>query len=101
MVEVPVAACADAANVKVLDVDPAGIEDGWKVAVTPAGTPEAESATVELNPPAGVSVIPVVALLPCATETDAGETVMVKLGLGADVQLFTRTEASTEPRPVA
>lgn len=60
-VTVPVAAVELAVNVKVL-VEVVGF--GLKAAVTPLGRPEAERVTLPLKPPAGVTVIVLVPLLP-------------------------------------
>jgi hypothetical protein len=52
MLDVPMAAVLLALNVSVeLPLPGAVIEVGLKLAVTPAGKPEAESATAELKPP--------------------------------------------------
>ena len=58
----------------------AAMEVGLKVTVTPVGWPEADKAIAELNPPETAVVIVDVPLLPCTTETEAGEAEMVKLG---------------------
>jgi hypothetical protein len=57
----------------------AGIDDGLKVTVTPVGCPEAVNAIAELNAPLMAVVIIEVPLLPCCTETSAGEADMLKL----------------------
>ena len=50
--EVPIAAVLLAVKVRVeLPLPGAAIEVGLKLAVTPAGRPEADSATAELKPP--------------------------------------------------
>jgi antitoxin (DNA-binding transcriptional repressor) of toxin-antitoxin stability system len=54
------------------------VEAGLKVAVTPAGIPVAESATVPAKPPAGTTEIVLGALdAPCTTLRLAGAAVMV------------------------
>ncbi|CAK0737803.1 hypothetical protein CCP3SC1_1000012 [Gammaproteobacteria bacterium] len=60
-------------NVKVDAPLPPAMEVGLKVAVVPAGNPETESATFELKPPDGVTVIAIVPLAPFATESEVGE----------------------------
>ena len=77
-VYVPVAVDAPAANVSVEDPDPLLNVAGLKVAVTPDGTPEADSATDDANPPELVAVIVVVFMLPWVTLTEAGEAERVK-----------------------
>ena len=80
-VEVPIAAVLLAAKVKVeLPLPGAAIEVGLNVAVTPAGSPEAERATAELNPPLTVVETVAVRELPCGTDTLPGEALTAKLG---------------------
>lgn len=52
---------------------------GTNVAVTPAGAPLAESDTAELKPPETAVVTVALPLRPCLTESEVGETEMVKL----------------------
>jgi hypothetical protein len=59
--------------------DPPETVDGLKLTVTPVGCPVAVKATEELNPPLGVTVIVLLPLPPCATETDDGEAERLKL----------------------
>jgi hypothetical protein len=59
----------------------AGMDAGLKLTVTPAGWPVADKATAELNPPETVTVRVAEPLLPCATEAEAGEGEMMKLGV--------------------
>ena len=59
----------------------AAIELGLKLTLTREGTPLAESATAELNPPEIVVVIWEVPELPRATLTDVGEAEIAKFGL--------------------
>lgn len=54
---------------------------GLKVTVTPAGSPVADRAIADLKPPETVVVMVEAPLLPCATETDAGDADRVKLGV--------------------
>ena len=49
-------------------------------AITLLGRPLAESVTLPEKPPASVTVMLMVALLPWATDTDAGDAERVKLG---------------------
>jgi hypothetical protein len=53
-------------------------EPAAKDEVTPLGKPVAASVTEPEKPPASVTVIVLVPLLPCAIETDAGEGESVK-----------------------
>ena len=48
------------------------VEAGLKLAVTPDGKPLALRATLPVNPPMGVTVIELVTVPPCATETLEG-----------------------------
>jgi len=50
-----------------------------KIAVTPLGRPEAASATLPVNPPTLATVIVLVEVLPCTTDSVAGAAVSVKL----------------------
>jgi hypothetical protein len=85
MLLTPGAAVLPAASVSVLlDVVVAGL----KVAVTPAGTPLADSATPPLNPPAGETVTTGWMLPPCATDCVPGFKARLKLGCGATVVLL-------------
>ena len=69
-----------------------------KVAVTPAGRPEAESETLPVNPPDGATVIVELPLLPRVTDKLLGEADSVKFGAGAPAgkvtQLFAELENS-------
>jgi hypothetical protein len=96
-VNAPYAAVALAVRVSLL-VEVAGF--GLKAAVTPFGSPEAESCTLALNPPWGTIAITLVPLPPCAMLTEVGVTARVKLGFSAS-QWFTRLAALTVPIPVA
>jgi len=70
-------------------------------AVTPLGRPDAASVTLPENPPTSVTVIVLVPLLPCVTDTLLGEADRVKLG---DVEVgasrLIRPLAFGEPQPV-
>ena len=76
----PVAVVEATASVNEDVPDPV-IDVGLKVAVTPAGRPLAVRATAELKPSTTVLVIVELPLLPCTTETDAGEADSVNVGL--------------------
>jgi len=76
MVARPVVAVLLAVNVSVLVV---AVGFGLNAAVTPLGTPEAESVTLPENPPEGVTVIVVVALAPpSVTLICSGDAASVK-----------------------
>jgi len=66
----PIAAAAEAVKVRVVLFPLVGV--GLNTAVTPAGKPLALNATLPANPPTGVTVIVLVAVPPCRTETLAG-----------------------------
>jgi hypothetical protein len=81
---VPVVAVLLAVNVRVeLPLPGAPIEDGLKLAVTPAGRPEADSEIAELKPPLTVVEIVLLPEPPCATDKLVGEALTVKSGLAA------------------
>lgn len=93
-VAVPVAALELAVNVTRL-VDVVGLVP--KLALTPAGKPEADRLTLPVNPPEGVTVIVLLPLLPCVTLKLAGEADNEKLGVavaGGRTQLFAALENS-------
>jgi hypothetical protein len=88
-VDDPVVAVALAVRVRVdVPLPGAAIEAGAKLAVTPAGKPEAESETAELKPP--LTVVEIVELpdVPCTTERVVGDALSVKFG---DVAALTVT----------
>jgi hypothetical protein len=74
---VPLAADADAVKVSVEVPDPE-IEDGAKDAVTPEGSPVAESATLPLKPPTGDTVIVEPVAFPGEVLTPVGFAEIVK-----------------------
>ena len=76
-VEVPVVAAELAVKVTTL-VEVVGLVP--KVAVTPAGKPDADRLTLPVKPPEGVTVIVLFALLPWVTLTLAGEAEREKFG---------------------
>jgi len=61
----------------------AGMDEGAKLTVTPAGCPLADNAMAALNPFLTATVRVDEPLLPCATDTEAGAGVMVKVGIPA------------------
>ena len=72
----------------------AAMDVGLKLTVTPVGWPLADKATAELKPPETVVVMVDVPLLPCTTETEAGEAERVKAG---DVLVGARALISPVP----
>src|SRR5438067_13464244 len=83
-VAVPVVAVALAVNVRLLVPV---VLAGLKVAVTPAGNPDADKLTLPLKPLLGFTVMVLLALLPCVTETLVGEAESVKFGVAAAARL--------------
>jgi hypothetical protein len=82
-VEVPTVAVLLAVKVRVELPEPgAAMDAGLNEAVTPEGSPVAESETAELNPPETVVEMLVALLPPCATETLVGEALTAKSGAG-------------------
>lgn len=77
-VEVPVVAVELALKVTVL-VEVVGLVP--KLAVTPAGKPEAESVTLPVKPPIGLTVTVLDPLPPCVTLTLVGEAESEKSGV--------------------
>src|SRR5581483_408126 len=91
--DVPTAAVLLAVNVSVeLPPPGAAIEAGLKLAVTPAGKPEAERATAELKPPLTVVEMAVLPELPCVTDKLAGDAASVKLGDAAALMVRATVE---------
>ncbi|HSK42855.1 MAG TPA: hypothetical protein VLA83_03090 [Candidatus Binatia bacterium] len=87
IVDVPAAAVLLADNVSVeLPLPGAAMDVGLNAAVTPEGSPLAESDTAELKPPETVVEIVLEPLLPAATERLVGDALSVKLG---EVAAFT------------
>src|SRR6266481_4740548 len=81
-VDVPVVAVLLAVNVSVeFPLPGAASEAGLKLAVTPAGRPEADRETAELKPPLTVVETVVFPEVPCVTNRLAGEALMVKFGV--------------------
>ena len=77
-VDVPVVAVLLAVNVSTL-VPVVGFVPN--VAVTPLGRPEAARVTLPVNPPASLTVMVLVPLLPWVIERLPGESESVKLGV--------------------
>jgi hypothetical protein len=92
-VAVPVVAVELAVSVSTL-VDVVGLVP--KLAVTPAGRPEADKLTLPVNPPEGVTVIVLLPLLPRVTLKLAGEADSEKLGAGAPAGGSTQLLAELE-----
>lgn len=89
MVEVPAAAVLATVKVRVELPEPgAAIDAGLNAAVTPEGSPLAESDIAELKPPETVVEIVLVPLPPAATERLVGDALSVKFG---EVAAFTVT----------
>src|ERR1700704_2537903 len=80
---VPMVAVLLAVRVRVeLPPPGAAMEAGLKLAVTPAGNPEAVNATAALNPPLTVVEIVLVPEAPCVTVNDVGDSLMLKSDVG-------------------
>ncbi len=79
-------ALADAASVS---VEPAALEPGLNVAVTPAGMPAAVKITVPAKPFEGTTVIVLVPLVPCFTVSVLGAAESVKSGIAAGLTVRT------------
>ena len=79
IVDVPVAAVLLAVKVSVELPEPgAAIDVGLNAAVTPEGSPLAESDMAELKPPETVVETVVVFFTPCATDTVVGDALRPK-----------------------
>ena len=78
-------------------------EDGSKVAVAPAGRPEAERLTRSLNPPIAVTDTIAPTQTPCTTSAELGVTEMLKSGTGGmavTVSSYVQLRVSPPPVPV-
>ena len=99
---VPVVALVLAVNVRVeLPLPGAAMDVGLKLAVTPAGNPEAESDTAELKPP--LTVVETVELpeLPCVTDKLAGAALMAKSGVATELTVRATVVVWVTVPPVA
>jgi len=96
---VPMVAVALAVKVKVVEV----VEGfGLNAAVTPVGKPVAEKVTLPVKPFSGATVIVLVPPAPpCVTVTLEGAAEIVKFGVSAPGQAFTKFDTFTVPMPVA
>ena len=75
---------------------------GVKVAEIPLGSPVTEKATAVLKPPLTVTFRVTLLFDPAVTEREFEEAVARNAGVVVpSLQWLTRTEASTEPSPVA
>ena len=98
VLKVPVAAVLLAVNVSVeLPLPGAAIVAGLKLAVTPLGSPEIESATDELKPFETVVEIVLVAELPCVTERLEGEALTLKSAEVPGLKMTSSTGCSSIP----
>ncbi|MFI5105290.1 MAG: hypothetical protein ACHP79_10235, partial [Terriglobales bacterium] len=99
---VPVAAVLLAVRVKVeLPVPGDAIDAGLKLAVTPAGKPDAESEIADANPfSAEVDTLTVPAV-PCFTERLAGVALKLKSAVAAEVTERETVEVCVTPPPLA
>jgi hypothetical protein len=79
----------DPTAIVIVEVPPPGaaIELGLKLTVVPLGAPLAVRLIALLNPPLTVVVIVEVPELPCATLTEVGEPVSVKLAAAVTVRV--------------
>ena len=77
----------------------AAIDAGTKPTVTPVGWPVADKATAELKPPEMATVTVDVPLLPNATDAEAGEAEIVKLGTAAGVTVRVKVVECISPPP--
>ena len=81
--------------------EPVAMDGGLKLTVTPVGCPVADKLIVALKPPEAPVAMVDVPLLPCATETEAGEAETVKLaGVGIPASAPIRAVPFGLPQPV-
>jgi hypothetical protein len=99
---VPVVAVALAVNVSVeLPLPGAAMEVGLKLAVTPAGKPEAERVTAELNPPLTALEMVELPEAPCVTDRLPGDALRVKFGVATALTVTGMVTVCVSPPPVA
>ncbi len=96
-VAVPVVAVPLAVSVSTL-VEVVGLVP--KFAVTPLGKPDAVRVTLPVNPPAGITVMVLVPLLPCVMVRLLGEADSVKLGVDDPASRLMRPVVFGLPQPV-
>ncbi len=86
-----------AENVRVeLPLPGAPIDAGLKLAVTPAGRPDAEREIAELKPPVTLVEIVVLPELPCVTDKLVGEALKLKSGVALPgLKTMSMTECSS------
>ncbi len=85
-----------AVNVSVeLPLPGAAIEAGLKFAVTPAGRPDADNETTELNVPVMVVEIEVLPELPCVTERLVGDALTPKSAVVLGLKMISTTGCSS------
>ena len=95
---VPVVAVLLAVNFRVeLPVPGAAMEAGVKLAVTPAGNPDTERLTAELNPFEPAVEIVVEAVLPCVTERLVGAALTEKSGPVPGLKMISSTACNSIP----
>lgn len=98
VLKVPVVAVLLAVNVSVeLPLPGAAIDVGLKLAVTPLGSPDMESATDELNPLETEVEIVLAPELPCVTVKLVGEALRAKSGLVPGLKTMSRIGCSSIP----
>ncbi len=94
----PVVAVLLALNVSVeLPLPGAANELGLKLAVTPAGKPEALSETAELKPPLIAVVIDVLPEPPCVTDRLVGAALTLKSAVAPGLKITSSTGCSSIP----
>jgi hypothetical protein len=77
----------------------AAMDAGLKPTVTPVGCPVADNATAELKPPEMATVTVDEPLLPSATDSEAGDAEMVKLGVAAGFTVNVTVVECVSPPP--
>ena len=95
-------AVLDPTVIVIVELPPPGaaIVLGLKLTVVPLGAPLAVRLIALLNPPLTVVVIVEVPELPCATLTDVGEAMSVKLGAAVTVRVTVVPRWIPPPLPV-